>query len=55
MPEKRAQHRLAAILAAETVGYSRMVGANEHWIRIETLRRRTACSLSALAAGGRQI
>jgi hypothetical protein len=55
MAEKRVQCRLAAILAADVVGYSRMVGADEHWIRIETLRRRMVCSLSALAAGGRQI
>jgi adenylate cyclase len=29
MPEERAQRRLAAILAADVVGFSRMMGANE--------------------------
>ncbi len=29
MAEERAQRRLAAILAADVVGYSRMMGANE--------------------------
>src|SRR4029077_8957629 len=29
MPEERAQRRLAAILAADVVGYSRLMGANE--------------------------
>ena len=29
MTEERAQRRLAAILAADVVGYSRLMGANE--------------------------
>jgi class 3 adenylate cyclase len=29
MPEERAQRRLAAILATDVVGYSRMMGADE--------------------------
>ena len=49
MAEERAQRRLAAILAADMVGYSRMTEANEAGTT-DALKARSKCVLERLVA-----
>jgi adenylate cyclase len=44
MPEERTQRRLAAILAADVVGYSRLMGADEAGTLAALKTRRRAFS-----------
>jgi len=55
MAEERAQRRLAAILAADVVGYSRLMGADEAGTaKLVRERREAATPIVAAAASSRR-
>jgi class 3 adenylate cyclase len=42
LPVAREQRKLAAILAADVVGYSRLMGRDENWPSVSALTQRAA-------------
>jgi len=55
MPEKRVQRRLAAIMAADVVGYSRMIEADEEGVRARLRGLRAELIDPRIAADGGRI